>query len=288
MGAQLGKAINIEGIELDGVLDALEFLRDRALGKGQDCEGKAIVVLGGGNVAVDAARSAVRLGAANVTILYRRTREEMPAYTEEIEEAIQEGIEIITLGIPKRILSRNGAVSGIEFIRAELGKAEADGRRRPIPVEGSESVIECDIVIPAIGQVASTEAVKFSGGPELTDWGTIKVDPVSCNTTVTEIFSGGDCVSGPSSVIAAIASGQQAAVHIDRLLGGSGELPGDTGFSFVKPDEETLAKSPPRAEEKIIPLDKRKRGFAEVVLGLDREQAVGEAQRCLRCDLEES
>ncbi len=286
-GAQLGKAINIEGIELDGVLDALEFLRERALGKGQNCGGKAIVVLGGGNVAVDAARSAVRLGAANVTILYRRTREEMPAYTEEIEEAIQEGIEIITLGIPKRILNRNGAVSGIEFIRAELGKAEADGRRRPIPVEGSESVIECDMVIPAIGQVASAEVVNFSGGPELTAWGTIKVDPVSRNTTVREIFSGGDCVSGPSTVIGAIASGQQAAVHIDRLLGGSGELPGDTGFSFVKPDEETLAKSPPRAEEKIIPPDKRKRGFAEVVLGLDREQAVCEASRCLRCDLEE-
>jgi len=286
-GAQLGKRIKIEGIELDGVFDALELLRERALGKGRKCEGKVVVVLGGGNVAVDAARSVVRLGAAKVTILYRRTREEMPAYEEEIEEAIQEGIEVITLGIPKRILSKNGAVSGIEFIRAELGKAEADGRRRPVPVEGSESVIKCDMVIPAIGQVASTEAIKFSGGPELTDWGTIKVDPVSYNTTVTEIFSGGDCVSGPSSVIAAIASGQQAAVHIDVVLGGSGELPSDTGFSFVKPDEETLAKSPPRAQEKFIPLNQRKRGFAEVVLGLDREQAIDEAQRCLRCDLEE-
>ena len=286
-GAQLGKAIKIEGIELDGVFDALGLLRERALGKGRKCEGKAVVVLGGGNVAVDAARSAVRLGAAKVTILYRRTREEMPAYEEEIEEAIQEGIEIITLGIPKRILSKNGSVSGIEFIRAELGKAEADGRRRPIAVEGSESVIECDMVVPAIGQVASTEAVSFSDGPELTDWGTIKVDPVSYSTTVGEIFSGGDCVSGPSSVIAAIASGQKAAVHIDKMLGGTGELPGDIGFSFVKPDEETLEKAPPRAEEKYIPLDKRKRGFAEVVLGLDREQAVGEAQRCLRCDLEE-
>jgi NADH-quinone oxidoreductase subunit F len=285
-GAQLGKAIKIEGIELDGVFDALEFLRERALGKGRNCEGKAVVVLGGGNVAVDAARSVVRLGAAKVTILYRRTREEMPAYEEEIEEAIQEGIEVITLGIPKRILSKNGSVSGIEFIRAELGKAEADGRRRPIPVKGSESVIECDMVIPAIGQVASTEAVTFNRGPELTDWGTIKVDPVSYSTTVGEIFSGGDCVSGPSSVIAAIASGQKAAVHIDKMLGGTGELPSDIGFSFAKPDEETLEKAPPRAEEKYIPLDKRKRGFAEVMLGLDREQAVCEAQRCLRCDLE--
>jgi NADH-quinone oxidoreductase subunit F len=285
-GAQLGKGINIEGIELEGVFDALELLRERALGKGRNCEGKAVVVLGGGNVAIDAARSVVRLGAKKVTVLYRRTREEMPAYKEEIEEAIQEGIEIITLGIPKRILSKNGSVSGIEYIRAELGKAEADGRRRPVPIEGSESVIECEMVIPAIGQVASTEAVKYSNGPELTDWGTIKVDPVSYKTTVGEIFSGGDCVSGPSSVIGAIASGQKAAVHIDRMLGGTGELPGDVGFSLVKPDDETLENAPPRAEEKIIPLEKRKRGFAEVVLGLDREQAVGEARRCFRCDLE--
>jgi NADH-quinone oxidoreductase subunit F len=285
-GAQLGKGINIEGIELEGVFDALELLRERALGKGRNCEGKAVVVLGGGNVAIDAARSVVRLGAKKVTVLYRRTREEMPAYKEEIEEAIQEGIEIITLGIPKRILSKNGSVSGIEYIRAELGKAEADGRRRPVPIEGSESVIECEMVIPAIGQVASTDAVKYSNGPELTDWGTIKVDPVSYKTTVGEIFSGGDCVSGPSSVIGAIASGQKAAVHIDRMLGGTGELPGDVGFSLVKPDDETLENAPPRAEEKIIPLEKRKRGFAEVVLGLDREQAVGEARRCFRCDLE--
>jgi len=285
-GAQSGKAINIEGIELDGVLDAIEFLRERALGKAQDLKGKEIVVLGGGNSAVDAARSAVRLGAAKVTILYRRTREEMPAYEEEIEQAIQEGIEIVTFCIPKRIISKNGSVGSIEFVRAELGKAEADGRRQPIPIEGSESVIECNIVIPAIGQVASTEIVNFSGGPELTDWGTIKVDPVNHKTTVSKIFAGGDCVSGPSTVIEAIASGQKAAIYIDRLLGGTGVLPGDTGFSFVKPDEETLAKSPPRAEERIIPLSKRKRGFAEVVLGLDKEQAICEASRCLRCDLE--
>jgi NADPH-dependent glutamate synthase beta subunit-like oxidoreductase len=147
-------------------------------------------------------------------------------------------------------------------------------------------VIEGEIVIPAIGQVPSTEVVDFSGGPELTPWGTIKVDPVTQHTTVREILSAGDCVTGPSSVIAAIAGGQKAAIHIDRLLGGSGVLPGDTGFSFVKPDEETLAESPPRAVEKTIPIEKRKRSFAEVVLGLDREQAAREASRCLRCDLE--
>jgi len=285
-GAQRGKAIDIEGLELEGVADALEFLRDRTLGKGKDCRNKKVVILGGGNAAVDTARCAVRLGAEKVTILYRRTIHEMPAYKEEIEEAINEGVELVTLSIPKRIVSTNGTVAGIEFIKAELGQADADGRRRPVPIEGSENVIECNLVIPAIGQVPSTGPVKFCSGPELTDWGTIKIDPVTFNTTVDRIFAGGDCVTGASTVIKAIAGGQRAAISIDKLLGGSGNLPHDVGFSFTKFEEESLAQSPPRAEEKIIPLEKRKRGFAEVVLGLDREQALTEAGRCLRCDLE--
>jgi NADPH-dependent glutamate synthase beta subunit-like oxidoreductase len=235
---------------------------------------------------VDVARSAVRLGADEITILYRRTRHEMPAYEEEIEGALEEGVKLVTLGIPKRVIGKGELVSAIEFLRAELGRADADGRRRPVPVEGSETTIQCDIVIPAIGQIASTESLSVEGGPELTKWGTVKVDPVGLNTTVDSIFSGGDCVTGPASVIGAIAAGQKAAVSIDKILGGSGNLPHDVGFSFTKPDEETLAQSPPRAEEKIIPLEKRKRGFAEVVLGLDREQALTEAGRCLRCDLE--
>ena len=155
-----------------------------------------------------------------------------------------------------------------------------------MPVEGSEAAIECDMVIPAIGQVASTEALKFSGGPELTKWGTVKIDRVSFGTTADSILAGGDCVTGGTTVIEAIAGGQRAAISIDKLLGGSGNLPQDTGFSFAKPDEETLDQSLPRAEEQIIAPEKRKRGFAEVVLGLDREQAVAEASRCLRCDLE--
>lgn len=210
----------------------------------------------------------------------------MPAYEEEIEGAINEGVELVTLGIPKRIVGTKGAVAGVEYIRAELGKAEADGRRRPIPIPGSETAVECDIVIPAIGQVPSVETAHFINGPELTDWGTIKVNPVSQNTTVGEVFAGGDCVTGPSSVISAIAAGQKAAVNIDKLLGGTGQLPQDTGFSFTKPDEDELAQAPPRPEEKVITIKEQKRGFAEVVLGLDREQALTEAGRCLRCDLE--
>ena len=286
-GGQRGKQIDIEGNDLSGVLDALEFLRDRGLGKGMDLAGKRIVILGGGNAAVDVSRSAIRLGAKEVTILYRRTRNEMPAYEEEIDGALEEGVKLITLGIPKRIISKGQTVTAIEFLQAELGEAEADGRRRPIPVEGTETKIKCDIVIPAIGQNASTESVNVPGGPELTKWGTIKVDPVEFSTTVDFIYSGGDCVTGPASVIGAIAAGQKAAISIDKRLGGNGNLPQDIGFSFTKPDEAALTKSIARPEEKTISLKERKRGFAEVVLGLDRSLALAEAGRCLRCDLEE-
>jgi NADH-quinone oxidoreductase subunit F len=286
-GAQTGKSINIEGIELQGVADALEFLRNRALGKGLDCRGKRIVILGGGNAAVDVARSAVRLRAKKVTILYRRTMQEMPAYEEEVEGALEEGIELVTLSVPKRILGRKGVVSGIEFLRARFGETDIDGRRWPVPIDGSETVIECDLLITANGQIASVESVCFADGPEMTKWGTVKVDPVTLSTTIEGIFSGGDCVTGPSSVIRAIAAGQKAAVSIDKYLGGKGKLPNDVGFSLAGADKEALTQSPPHSEERIIAPKERTRGFAEVVLGLDREQVFVEAGRCLRCDLEE-
>ena len=284
-GAQKGKAIDIEGMALEGVVDSIAFLRDCALGKGIDCKGKRVVVLGGGNAAIDAARSAIRLGAAKVTILYRRTREEMPAYEEEIQGATAEGAELIVLAIPSRIVGAADRVAGVEFLRAELGKTEKDGRRQAVAIEGSQAVIECEIVIPAIGQVPSCEVVGFAGGPELTKAGTIKADPLTCKTTRPEIFAGGDCVTGAASVISAIAAGQRAAVSIDRMLGGKGLLPHDIGIAMAQA-RETPADSNGRAEEKMIPLSKRKCGFAEVVLGLNRKQAACEAGRCLRCDLE--
>jgi NADPH-dependent glutamate synthase beta subunit-like oxidoreductase len=136
--------------------------------------------------------------------------------------------------------------------------------------------------------VPSLEAVSGHNELEITEQGTLKVDPATFKTTADQIFAAGDCVTGPSSVIKAIAGGQRAAVSIDKMLGGSGILPQDTGFSLVKPDEDSLAGVSVRAEEKTIPLSQRKRGFAEVVLGLDREQALTEAGRCLRCDLEKN
>lgn len=284
-GAQTGKKLRIPGEELSGVMDALEVLRNRALGKAESFAGRRLVVLGGGNAAIDAARSALRLGARKLTVLYRRSRQEMPAYEEEIDEALHEGIELHTLAIPKRIVG-DGHVTGIEYVQARLGDMDESGRRRPVPIEGSETILDCDVVIVAIGQTPSTEPLIWENGPQVSKWGTVLVDPVTMATSVPGIFAAGDCVTGGTTVIEAIAGGQRAAVNIDKFLGGPGRLPGDVGFAFTPPSQETLTAVSTREQEKNLPVGKRKLNFHEVVLGLEAKQAVREANRCLRCDLE--
>ncbi|UCG56771.1 MAG: FAD-dependent oxidoreductase [Phycisphaerales bacterium] len=285
-GAQTGRKLGVPGEDMTGVTDALELLRNRALGKAEPLTGRRVVVVGGGNAAVDAAGSALRLGADKVTILYRRSREEMPAYAEEIEQVLDEGVELQTLAIPNRVVGQN-CVTGIEIVRAELGDAGEDGRRRPVPIEGSETVVECDLIVPAIGQIASTEPLLWEDGPELTRWGTVQVDPATVATSVEGVFAAGDCVTGGTTVIEAIAGGQRAAVNIDKFLGGTGQLPPDASFTFAAPDEAALSAAGARATEKSIRLDERKLNFHEVVLGLDESEATREAKRCLRCDLEQ-
>lgn len=285
-GAQVSRKLDIEGENLDGVVDALALLRAHALGNADDYAWRRVVVVGGGNAAVDSARSAIRMGAEKVTILYRRSRQEMPAYTEEIERALNEGVELHTLAIPKRITG-NHKVEGVEMISAELGKADASGRRRPVPIEGSERTVECDIVIPAIGQVPSIEPISWENGPDITAWGTAIVDSRTMATTLSPFFAAGDCVTGPATVVQAVADGQRASVHIDKLLGGSGKLPPDPGLTFVRPGEDELMENTTRVTEECIPVERRKANFDEVVVGLDREKVVREAKRCLRCDLEE-
>ena len=282
-GAQETRHLGIEGEHLQGIQDALVFLRARALGEELKC-GKNVVVLGGGNAAVDAARSAIRLGAEKVTILYRRTKEEMPAYAAEIEEALKEGVILQTLVAPRRLLGKDGRVSGIEVHRMRLGDTEEDGRRRPVPDEGSQFVLECDMVIPAIGQRASVEAA--ANAIELNSWGGIKADPVTAASSVPGIFAGGDCISGGGTVIEAIAAGQKAAVAIDRMLGGAGVLPANVGTSLRRPSEEEMAQTALRIEEPMVPVAARVRDFAEVLRDLTPDLACAEAGRCLRCDLE--
>jgi len=218
-------------------------------------------------------------------MLYRRSRQEMPAYAEEIEGALYEGVEVHTLTIPKRILG-NGRVAGIETVRASLGEPDESGRRRPVPIERSETVIECDTVIAAIGQVPSTDLLTWQDGPEITKWGTVRVNPTTMQTRLAGIFAAGDCIGEGSTVIGAIAGGQRAAVNIDKFLGGAGRLPPDVGFTLTKPEEQNGATTAGRAVQKSIDLQRRRLNFHEVVLGLDDEEAVREANRCLRCDLE--
>ncbi len=282
-GAHNGRPLGIKGEDLQGVVDSLLFLRKRALEEKITC-GKQVAVIGGGNAAVDTARSARRLGAASVSILYRRTRDEMPAYEEEIDAALEEGVELHELVAPTRVFGKNGKVSCIEMIRMRLGNADESGRRRPVAIDGSEFTIDCDMLIPAVGQQPSVEAC--AGMLELNKRGGIDVDPVNGETSAAELFAGGDCVSGGATVINAIGAGQKAAVTIDRMLGGSGVLPENVGTSLWRPSEEELEKVLARVQEVMLPPKDRENSFAEVICGLTSGAACSEAGRCLRCDLE--
>ncbi|MBC7287901.1 MAG: FAD-dependent oxidoreductase, partial [Armatimonadetes bacterium] len=282
VGAQADRRLGVPGEELEGVVHALSWLRNRALGRQVPC-GQDVAVIGGGNAAIDAARTALRLGAGRVTVLYRRTRSEMPAYEEEIEQALDEGVEIMELVAPIEFLG-DGRLSAIRLVRMQLGAAEADGRRRPIPMTGSEFLLKCDMAIIAIGQAVTGEAVGEISA-QLLDRGVFKVDPVTLATSLPGVYAGGDCVRGGGSVIEAIADGQRAAVAIDRALGGLGDLPRTGGFSFRSAWADEVA-TVGRARERELPPVQRVGGFEEVLRGLDIEAAFTEARRCLRCDLE--
>ena len=276
------------GVENEGhkrVHDGVDFLRKTALGERPGL-GRRVAVIGGGNVAIDAARTAIRLGSL-VKVYYRRTREEMPAWEEDIEEAMEEGMDIEYLVSPKRFVTNNGALAGLELIRMELGTADATGRRRPLPVEGSEHLVEVDDVIVAVGQRPQldwlTEEV-----PEVMKNGWPTVDPVSMATPVERLYAGGDCVTGPDTVINAVGAGQKAACAIDKLLGGKGVLPANTDASvprrrLVEQEEEGPQR---RAKMPMVSVEERRCTFEEVELGYGLEDAQREARRCLRCDLE--
>jgi NADPH-dependent glutamate synthase beta subunit-like oxidoreductase len=207
----------------------------------------------------------------------------MPAYAEEIEEAIREGVELHELVAPVRVVGEDGKVTGIEMTRMRLGDADETGRRRPEPIEGSAFVVACDMVLPAIGQSASADA---AGTLEMSRRLTVVSDPVTLSTSRAGVFAGGDVVSGGGTVIGAIADGQRAAVAIDRHLGGPGVLPPDISLSLYRASDAELAQAPPRLKESMAALKNRLADFREVVRGVSRKGACAEAGRCLRCDLE--
>jgi len=290
VGAHKGIKMNIPGEEAQGVMDCVDFLRKANLGEEVPL-GHKVAVIGGGNAAVDAARTAERLGVREVFILYRRTRVEMPANKEEIEETDHEGIEIRILAAPTRVLTENGRVRGIECIKMELGEPDSSGRRRPIPLKGSKFILEIDTLIPAIGQTPDLSFLPKGDGLEVSKWDTLVVDSDTLATNKRGVFAGGDAVTGPATVIEALAAGKNAAISIDRYLRGE-SLPREyqvtTPLLEVEPlklPEEELAELK-RPAIPCLSLKEREKNFREVELGFEQEMAVSEAKRCLRCDLE--
>ncbi|MDH3520718.1 MAG: FAD-dependent oxidoreductase, partial [Myxococcales bacterium] len=288
-GAHAPSAMRIPNEDAEGVIPAMAFLKDTALGN-EISIGKRIAVVGGGNAAIDAARSALRTrGVEQVTILYRRTRKEMPAFEEEIEAALEEGVRIEYLVAPVRVLADSGRLEGVECLRMELGPLDASGRRRPVPIEGSEFIVELDTLMPAIGERADTPFLPDS--IEKTRWDTIATCSETFATNLEGVFAGGDVVTGPDTVIEAMAAGKIAASMIDRYLRGD---PVRRSYSFVRPslylpgvtltDEEIESADRPKMER--IPVSRRIHHDVEDEIGLARDQAVAEARRCLRCDLE--
>jgi len=282
VGAHQATRLGIPGEDSPRVMECLSFLRQVNSGKKVEL-GDKVAIIGGGNAAIDSARTALRLGAKEVEIIYRRTRAEMPASPEEIEDALAEGVHIHYLLAPSRIISQDGRVD-LECIRMKLGAIDSSGRRRPEPIQGSEFTRSYDTIIAAIGQRPEIpERFKL----EIGRGNLIQVDPDTLATSRRGVFAGGDAVSGPASVIEAIAAGRQAAVSIDQYLGGDGDIE-----ETLAPPEEEL---PPleEAEEKrrpkmpTLPIAQRLGGFGQVELGYTEEMAIEEAQRCLRCDLEE-
>lgn len=296
IGAHGSKRVGMEGEETKpaGLISGVTFLRDLNLlypqGKFQKPEGGHVVVVGGGNVAMDCARSARRLGYKKVSLVYRRTEKEMPADNEEIRDAKNEGIEFHFLTHPIKLEIKGGKVTGTTCIRMELGEPDSSGRRRPVEVKGSEFPLECDIVIPAIGQ--ATDFSIFSGDfpVKTTKWGTVDVDENTLMTNQDGIFAGGDCVTGPKALIDAMGQGIHAAHSIDLYLKGEkmGMPESERIFTMLKAMK--LPQSPvnrvgnkPRCHPEMRPADERVADFDEIECGYSPDEAIHEAERCLRC-----
>jgi formate dehydrogenase major subunit len=288
IGAQRSTDMRIEGEQSPGVLSGIDFLADMALGRRHELEGKTVIVVGGGNTAMDASRTALRLGADKVTILYRRTRNEMPAHDFEIREAEEEGVELRFLAAPIRVKRGTGKLS-VECIRMELGPPDDSGRRRPVPLSGSEHQVEADLLITAIGQQPDITCLS---NPELAGArDRIKADPLTGETPIEYVFAGGDCVTGAATAIEAIAAGRRAALSIDQFLrmgavikervdlfniskGSLEEIPDEIFALYQKSSRASM----PTREPAVRAAD-----FHQIEEGLTEEAAIHEAARCLEC-----
>jgi NADH-quinone oxidoreductase subunit F len=294
-GAQRSQNIGIPGEleDVEGFYYGLRFLRDVKVGKPIKI-GHSVAVIGGGNVALDSSRTAIRLGADEVSIFYRRSREEMPVTEVEYDEALAEGIRVSFLVSPTRIVSDDWKVTGLQCIRMRLGEPDAGGRRRPIPVSGSEFFASADTVIAAVGQAPDLSFLPPDSALERTRWERLAVDENRLATNVPGIFAGGDFVSGPGMVIEAIAAGRRGATAIDKYFRGDTsrvemyDLKPSVIEEEVGEKEEGEESWEPqcRPETPHLPLQERKGSFKEIELAFSEEKARQEAKRCLRCDLE--
>ena len=285
LGAHKGIEIGIPGEDLEGVRQGVDFLRELNL-TGTTKVGKKVCIIGGGNVAIDVARSAVRLGAEQVTILYRRTRKEMPAWEEEICAAEDEDVKITYLAAPQKVIEENGKVKVLRVIKMELGEPDSSGRRRPVPVPGSEYDIEIDQLIPAIGQQPDLSALEKLADLKISKWNTTEVNPVTLATDKEGVFAGGDVQTGPGVAIGAIAAGMEVAESIVRYIKGMDMEEGRQLSVVENPEfrpvsenmiEENRYKMPELAAEK------RLGNFNEVELGYGQKEGRKEAARCLNC-----
>jgi heterodisulfide reductase subunit A len=279
-GAGTSQKMGIPSEDSIGVMDALSFLKRANAGEKVEI-GQRVAVVGGGNSAMDAARVASRIGAKEVTVIYRRSRAEMPAAVEEVEELEHEGIKLEILTNPVSVIAENGKVTGIQCVKMELGEPDASGRRRPIPVKGSEYIMEIDNIIMAIGQ--TVDKTKLPDKLEYTRSGTIQVDPITLQTNIDGVFAGGDSVSGPADVISVVSAGKEAAISIDRHLTGVDLKAGraEPRVRVKDVNKEGVVKKP-RAQMPALAAKERK-GFDEVDLGFDEAAAIAEANRCLNC-----
>ena len=285
IGSQECKSLGIEGEGFEGVIPGMDFLRRVNLGRNVTL-GDRIAVIGGGNVAMDAVRTALRCGSANPFIIYRRSEDEMPASAEEIAECRDEGIEIMTLTNPIRVIEKNGKITGLECIKMTLGDPDESGRRRPRPIEGSAFTMEIDALVPAIGQESDWACLTDECACTLSDWGTMNVDPVTLQTDDKDIFAGGDAVTGPATVVAAIEAGKQAAISMNRYIMGV-DLTQGRGDPYVSVADIPLEGRPsiPRQKMRHAAAEKRVHNFQEVQLGYGAKLAGKEAERCLACGL---
>jgi len=291
IGAHVGRPLGIPGEDLPGSMDAIEFLRRVALGEKVEI-GDKVLVLGGGNSAMDAARTSVRLGAKEVRIVYRRTRDEMPANPWEIEEAREEGVEFLYLAAPVQCEGVEG-VQGLICQQMELGEPDESGRRRPIPADMAPFVLEADSIIAAVGQQPDFEPFKIDESIRLNRWGYMEVDPHTLATSRPGVFVGGDAVSGGGTVIEAINAGKVAAKYIDKYLRGEPVaediedktrriavyLGAQKSVYPLAPDVDYGA----RESMPVLPVEVRKHTFDAVELGYSLDQVRREADRCLRC-----